>query len=125
MRILTLAIKQNYLDSVLNGRMVRDIREVRPQNRAYLLSTDYEGNNTPATYDYIAYKRKGDDTLVPYLVEVLRTDIRTVKMSDGQPVRYDVNGRSVVAEEVVFSLGKIVPMFGETKMRGGAKHGKA
>lgn len=111
MRILNLAIKKQYLDSVLSGRMVKEIREVRPKNRAYLLSTDRHSENEPAVYDYISYKRKNDDTLIPYLVEVKRVDIRTITKADGNPVQYDYKGEKYDAEEVVFTLGKIVPMF--------------
>lgn len=116
MRVLTLIIKQQYFDAILEGRKVQEFREVRPTTIKKLLQLDEEGYeledeeglSIPVEYDairfYVGYNKDRDTALV----EVQSAYSEMMVDDDGQLITYEYGGDMWIAQRVVYNLGKIL-----------------
>lgn len=116
MKILTLIIKQKYLDAILAGSKVQEFREVRPTTIKNLLQLNEDGfeivdehdNAQPIQYDairfYVGYAKDRDTALV----EVVSSYCEMFVDEDGYPIEYEHKGQNWVAQQVVYNLGKVL-----------------
>ena len=93
MKVLNLIIKQRYLDAILAGRKVQEVREVRPTTIKKLLQLeegfeieDADGNAQPIKYDaiqfYVGYNKDRDSALV----EVVGSHCEIFVDDKGEPI---------------------------------------
>lgn len=116
MRVLTLIIKQQYFDAILEGRKVQEFREVRPTTIKKLLQLDEEGYeledeeglSIPVEYDairfYVGYNADRDTALV----EVQSAYSEMLVDDNGELITYEHGGEMWIAQRVVYNLGKIL-----------------
>ena len=116
MKVLTLIIKQKYLDAILQGRKVQEFREIRPTNEKKYVLFDEQGyplldeNDccVPVKYDairfFVGYQKDRDTALV----EVKSAFTQVLVDGKGQPISYDYNGEEYWAEQVVYNLGRVL-----------------
>lgn len=121
LRVLSLIIKQNYFDAIMQGRKVQEFREIRPTTYKKLIELDEEGydllddngNAIPIKYDairfFVGYNTDRDTALV----EIKDAYTEIFVNDDGEPITYkdgrdkDGNPLEWVAQQVVYNLGKI------------------
>lgn len=124
MKILTLIIKQQYFDAIMQGRKVQEFREVRPTNVNRLIQIDEDGYEVadeetgisiPVRYDairfFVGYHKERDSALV----EVKDAYVEMPVDEDGKTIDYEYGtdpktGEPLVwsVETVVYNLGKIL-----------------
>ena len=116
MKVLTLIIKQKYLDAILQGRKVQEFREIRPTNEKKYILFDEKGQPVldendccvPIKYDairfYVGYQKNRDTALV----EVKSAFTQVLVNDKGQPISYDYNGEEYWVEQVIYNLGKVI-----------------
>jgi len=124
MNVLTLSIKQNYFNQIIEGSKKKEYREIRP-NTAHRYITywvgkkeykkytdvpqDEEPEARPVKYDAIQFytgqmsgKRPGA------LVEVKKAEIEIILDEDGKEIEYTYEGETYVMAQVVYSLGNVI-----------------
>lgn len=116
-KVITLILKQKYLNAILSGRKVQEFREVRPSTYNRLILHDAEGFDIedengmaqPIRYDailfYVGYHKDRDSALV----EVKDAFVQLFTDEDGNIIEWQAeDGAYWQASQVVFNLGKIL-----------------
>lgn len=128
MKVLTLSIKQKFLDEILSGKKKQEFREIRPSNSSkyirYVLngreyknpddmpSEDEEsGEVTLAAVKYDAIKfltgeYKGKR---PYaIVEMKSSEIQILTDENDQEIELEEKGVKYIAAQMCYHLGKVI-----------------
>lgn len=114
MNVLTLSIKQNFFDEIIEGLKTFERREIRPQNSSKYCDFEQDGTLKGAKkYTHLKlvtgpYKEKR-----PYIiVEVKKAEI--ILWTDeetGEYIEYEYNGEKYIQASVEYSLGEIIEKF--------------
>lgn len=124
MNVLTLSIKQKYLDEILAGKKTHEYREIRPTNAKKYITYVCQGKEykadeelpeegsidlKPIKYDAIKlltgeYKGKR-----PYIiVEVKGAEVVLLTDENGNDIVYEYKGEEFLAAQIDYTLGKII-----------------
>lgn len=114
MRILHIDTSADNINKILQGCKVREVREVRPKNKIYLLKHRnkkypmYNGLHIPKYYDAIYYHSKDKSQEINILVEVKDVIIKPITLSNGQQAYYLYKDEVIGAETITYELGAIL-----------------
>lgn len=117
MNVLTLSIKQNFFDEILQGAKTQEFREIRPSSQARYCEVDDEGFVVvqdgiivPRQYDAIKFLtgayNKGPRPWA--LVEVKKAEIQLFVDENDQFIELEQNGETYYAAQVVYDLGAVL-----------------
>lgn len=119
MNILTLSIKQNFFNEILNGAKKQEFREVRPSTQKKYCELDEEGYCkfdeekgvfVPRRYDAIKFLtgayNKGPRPWA--LVEVKDANIELFVDENGNFIELEEKGEPYYMAQVVYDLGEVI-----------------
>lgn len=111
MKVLHLDISLCGIDRILQGNKLREIREVRPKNKKYLLKSrdnkflvDDKNRHVPKEYDAIMFHANNNNILI----EICNAYLQPVLSDNGEQIKYLYKDDVVYAESVVYELGRII-----------------
>lgn len=124
MKTLTLRIKRDFFNAILNGSKTVEVREVKPTNvtrhvfftcdgKDYKRQADIPDNGLPVYVQPVRYDRllliNGYHTDAPRLtVEVRKARFAIVTDDDGNDITYRYKGKEYVTSVVEYSLGRVL-----------------
>ena len=116
MEILTLIIKDNFFDQILDGTKKEEFREIRPNSQSKYCELDEEGYCKeqdgillPRKYDAIRFLAgKYEKGRREAIVAVSSSDIELFVDENGEYIEYEHAGEVYVAAQVKYGLGKIM-----------------
>lgn len=118
MNVLTLSIKQNFFDEILNGAKTQEFREIRPSTQKRYCDLDEEGyckfdeeNGVfvPRKYDAIKFVTGAYNKPRPWaLVEVKGANIELFVDENDEFIVLEEKGETYYMAQVVYDLGRVL-----------------
>lgn len=115
MEILTLIIKQKFLDEILSGKKTQEFREIRPTTQKKYCQLDADGYCVekdgvlqPRKYDAIRFFVGYNKDRASALVEVKDARIELFEDENGNLIEYEYQGEPYLAAQVVYDLGNVI-----------------
>lgn len=115
MNVLTLSIKQNFFDEIIEGSKTFERREIRPTNEEKYCEFSKNGEDLigPKAYTHLKLVTGQFKGKRPYIiVEVAKAEIIFWKDEEtGELITFEYEGETHVQASVEYTLGKVVEKF--------------
>lgn len=129
MKILTLSIRQQFFDEILNGTKTHEYREIRPNNAKRYFRYEHKGKLytpqvdndqipdddepvylRPVKYDAIKFLTGAYSGKRPYMiVEVKDAEVVLLTDENGEDIVYKwTDGEEYIAAQMDYTLGKVL-----------------